>query len=522
MILSSALEAYLKRPLESHRWVKALTDAELDEALSRLKPRPRLNPRLRRHQKACFLLGVSYPQFCFWLDMGVGKSILSLELLRYWFESKAITRAIIFVTSDKAFTTWERQFKEFDIDIPVTALAGSSADKWSQLEAFSEGIVLVPYPGAVAMVCSRVKGKRKVEFKLDKKKVARLALWANAYVLDESTRAGNHRSLTHKMIAQLKKHAQIRYALAGRPFGRDPTLLWGQSYLIDSGETLGETLGLFRAAFFDEKKNHWAASEYVKDYKFRAAMKPQLARMAEHRSVTYSAGECIDLPKLVPIREVLKLPEEAQAYYRAAIEDVKAARGNLREMKNVFLRMRQISSGFIGLKDDETGARVSIELLENPKLERLLELIEDLPEGSKGVVFHDYNYSAKVISEALTKQKIGWMRLWSGTKDPRKEQKSFSEDPKCEIAIINNRLGAMSIDGLQMVANYTFFYETPVGVIDREQAERRLFRQGQRKPVMQYDLVVKGTVDERILEYHAEGKDFFDAVLRKPQLLLGG
>ena len=519
MIPSSAVDNYLSRVLDKHLWVKGLTAQQLDAELAKLNPQPKLNPRLRVHQRACFLLGVAHPQFCYWLDMGVGKTILALELLQYWIQCGLIKRALIFVTSDKAFNTWEKQFKEFGIDSPVVALAGSSVEKWRQLEGFGDGLVLVPYPGAVAMTCARVKGKRgKVKLVLDDKLVERLAAWAQGIVLDESTKVGHKDSLQHKLVSRLRKSAKVRYALAGRPFGRDPTMLWAQHFLIDDGATLGETLGIFRAAFFTEKDNYWGGP-YSKEYKFKDKMRPQLAAMIQHRSITYSADECIDLPKVVPIREVVAFPQEAEQYYRRVVEQVIAAKGNLREMENAFSRMRQISSGFLGLKDEDSGEKVEIEFQENPKLERLLELIEELPEGCGACIFYQHTFFGRRIVRELTALGHKPIWLWSGTKDARGELERFAkmEQP---IAVIQNQIGAMSLDGLQHSANFLFFAESPVGVIDREQAERRLVRDGQKKHVFIYDLLVKGTVDEKVLAFHESGEDLFKALLRDPAKVL--
>lgn len=446
-----------------------------------------------------------------------GKTLLSLELLRYWMQAGSIERALIFVTSDKAFHTWEKQLKEFKIDVPLVSLVGSSAEKWQQLESLQRGFALVAYPGAVAMVCDRSKKEGKLS--LNKGKAKKLTYWADAFVLDESTKAGNQRSLTFKMINALRKQAKIRYALAGRPFGRDPTMLWSQCFLIDDGKTLGETLGLFRAAFFDEKDNPWDPKGYAKDYTFKQKMRPELANMVQHCSITYSAEECVGLPKVIPVVDMVPFPQEAQAYYERAIADLIAAKGNFRELKSAFLRMRQISSGFIGLKDDESGERAEIELMENPKLDRLFELIEEMPEGRKAVCFYDYTYTGKKIVEGLKERDIGSIWMWAGTKDPTKQQQRFEKDPNCTVAVINSKVGAMSLDGLQYVANYLFFPESPISVIDREQAERRLIRQGQERTVFMYDICMKSTVDVRILELHKEGKDIFEAVVKNPGLL---
>jgi len=521
MIPSSVVKQYLNRKLDSHTWIKKLSTKELDAALAALQPRPKLYPKLRQHQKACFLLGVAFPQLCFWLDMGTGKTLLALELLRYWFQVGRLRRAIIFVTSDKAFSSWERQFTDFGIDLPVTALTGSSEDKWVQLEEFGDGLVLLPYPGALYMVGTKVKNKKgKNKLAIDPKKLRRLAAWSQGLILDESTKASGD-SLTFELISKLRKYASVRYALAGRPFGRDPITLWAQQYLIDDGATLGETKGLFREAFYIAKKNHWG-NKYSYDYIFDKRTQPLLSRMAQHRSITYTADECIDLPKVVPIREIVTLPEEAWAYRQHIIESIIAAKNNFRQMKNAFMRLRQLSSGFLGVINDETGERLEVAFDENPKLERLLELLDELPEGRKAVVFYEFTHSGKTIVQRLkTELGIDSIWLWSGTKDALKEQRRFEDRQGPTVAVIQNRVGAYSLDWLQRVANYSFFYESPLSSIDREQAERRLIRDGQLRTVFQYDMITKNTADERILEFHRDGKNLFDALLRNPEKALG-
>jgi SNF2 family DNA or RNA helicase len=91
---------------------------------------------------------------------------------------------------------------------------------------------------------------------------------------------------------------------------------------------------------------------------------------------------------------------------------------------------------------------------------------------------------------------------------------------KAQVAIINHKVGGFSLDGLQ-VANYLFVYESPVSCIDREQMERRILRQGQKHRVFQYDLLMHGTMDERILHAHKEGADLFKQLVADPEKILG-
>jgi SNF2 family DNA or RNA helicase len=300
-------------------------------------------------------------------------------------------------------------------------------------------------------------------------------------------------------------------------------LLWAQHYIVDQGATLGQTLGLFRAAFFTARENIWAKSDYAKIYKFDRRKKDQLMRMVQHRSLSYSAEECIDVPSFNPVIESVRLPEEAGAYYKRVVDQIIAARGNLSEMKNAFMRMRQLSSGFLGFRDeDDDGKRVEIAFGENPKLELLLDLLQSLPDDRKAVVFYEFTWSGRKIVEQLRELKEKPIWLWSGTKNSAGEIERFLCDPGCRVAVLNNRVGAYSLDGLQDVANYTLFYESPVSVIDREQAERRLRRDGQKFKVFQYDLVVEDTMDRNILAYHREGDDLLEALRKNPRRFFNG
>lgn len=526
MIPQAAIDAFLKEPREDHRWLKQLTHKQVDAAIAALRPAPNLNPGFRAHQKVGFLLGVAYPRFAYWYDMGVGKTMLALELLRYWWECGLMRRTIILVTSEKAFPTWEKQIQRWKIDIPYITLGNSpSRQKWAQFEQFDKGLIILTYPGMVRMLSKqvKVKGKAKTRLKIDETLLDKFIAGAQALILDESTRAGHHESLISQGCSRIGERMDFCYALAGRPFGRDPLLLWAQYNILDGGDTFGETLGLFRAAFYTAEQNPHARgkrAKYAKDYTFQKRRMPRLMDMAQHRSLAYAAEECIDVPKFVPLIEEVSLPEEAEAYYKKVVEQVIASKGNLQEMKNAFIRMRQLSSGFLGFRNDESGKRVEVAFDENPKLDRLLELLEGLSDDRKAVVFYDFTYSGRKIMESLKEIGRHGIWLWSGTKDSTASLQRFQDRPDCTVAIINNRVGAYSLDGLQEVANYTMFYESPVSVIDREQAERRLRRDGQLRKVFQYDLVTKGTLDRRILQFHREGDDLLKALRINPQLLL--
>ena len=134
------------------------------------------------------------------------------------------------------------------------------------------------------------------------------------------------------------------------------------------------------------------------------------------------------------------------------------------------------------------------------------------------MIFYFFTYSAKLISARLKEAKIkhGW--IYSGTKDSRTVLRRFDTDPDCRVLLVQNRSGS---EGLNLqVARVVIFYENSLSVIEREQAEKRCWRQGQQHRVFQYDLVVRNTVDQRILDFHKEGKDIFKAVIADPMSVI--
>jgi SNF2 family DNA or RNA helicase len=205
-----------------------------------------------------------------------------------------------------------------------------------------------------------------------------------------------------------------------------------------------------------------------------------------------------------------------EQYYQVELTKLRKARGNWREIKASFIRMRQLSSGFLGLKNDETGERAEIEFPENPKIDELLNIIDAMPTDAKIIVFHEYVLTGKRISQALKAAKIPHARLYGGQKNPKHELRKFQTDPACKAIVINNHSGSMMLN-LQ-AANYVAFVESSVRPIIRMQAERRARRGGQiAKRVFIYDIVAKtpsgNSVDEKILAWLAEGKNLMRDVL---------
>jgi Type III restriction enzyme, res subunit len=525
MISRSAVAQYVVRPADNFLWMKELSEQDLDQLLSDINPPVRQEVyELNTAQKVCFLIGVAYGYFVFHLSMGTGKTRVTLELIRWYLHANKMRCGIILANTDEVVQGWEDEIIKWDIDIPYRLLLGKSREKWDILDNFDRGVCIATHVGFATMASNKVTREKIVNgepresthWEPEHKRIDYLSDKFDAFVWDESTKVGNPQSLSYKTSRAASVKAKFRFALAGRLFSRDPMPVWAQFYLVDRGESFGQTLGLFREVFFTSKRGFFGGMEY----KFNPKREPEFQRFLGHRSIYYDIEEVADLPQITRIPKYCNMPGNTEEYYKECIAEIIADKHNHRVVNNSFLKMRQISSGFIGMieEEDEEEIRSEIEFEQNPKLDLLMDCLADLPENRKCVIFHEFTWSGRKICEALTKAKIqhGW--LWGGTKDWDGIKNKFNNKPNFRHLVVSWRKGAYGLN-LQ-AANYAFFYESPVTVTDREQCERRLRRQGQHWPVFVFDMLMRKTVDTKILEFHKEGRDIFKSLIQDPSQLL--
>ena len=515
-IARSAVEAFLARPHDSFAWIKDSSLKDLKEYV--FEQWNAFHTAPRQGQLACFALGVDLKEFLFNLDCGVGKSWLFLNLIRYHrFHNKA-QRFLILVPNRVNIQAWEDQIAAHAPDLSYQALIGTREQRHQMINDRA-GICLLNYAGLQSYMTETgtVKVKRRGKEVEQRKRIVNYTaaddfadLW-DGIILDEIHNIGVKDSLVYRLCKRLSRHSTIRYGGTGTLFGNNPEMMWTQFDLIDHGYTLGETLGLYRAAFFEEKQDFWKGIKYDFD-KTKASL---LHQFIQHRSIYYPASACGDLPQVSRIKERLTWSDDQLLYYDRVRAECKA-RGSIMLNPNTYITMRQIASGFVGYSTDDGKAKLQFE--DNPKLERLLQVINEMPLDSKVVVYHEYIFTGQIIRDALKKNKIRCAEMWGGVKDTAAQYRTFTRDPGCRVLVANYKSGGTGAN-YHDAANYVYYFESPPDPINRKQSNDRVDRLGQKKKVFVYDPIMPGGIDEKILEYLDAGKDLQKAVnLGKVQL----
>lgn len=511
MINKKVVEKFLKRKLSNHDWLKTLDrKVVLSEFARELELLPEL-ATLWTHQIVSLLCLLVFNRFLLHLDMGGGKTsiILFSILLRKLKGEKP--KAIVFVPYVSAVDTWVEECKLRTPALKLVPLVGTKIENLRKLEEGDGEVFVICYASAVAMLAiptpkKRGKGNKWI---LDPKRIRAIFSTYDTSVFDEVHKCSDILSLTYRISRQISTQTKYCMALSGTPFGKAIEDIWGQFYLVDFGETLGDTKGLFLEAFFKRKPNYFSGFD---EFVFDKSKMPILKQAIKNSSIHYDAGEMHDLPQKRYIKRTLKISKDINGYVeiaRAQFKDAaKATDFSLAQAS--YLQLRQLASGFMTVNGDNTKLKIAFD--HNPKLDLLEEYIDAMPWGCKMVVFHHFVYTSQLISDRLKKLKIGHARVWSGQKDTLGELKRFREDENCRVMVLNDQSGSSSLN-LQH-ANYMFFFEQPDSAINRTQGEKRIYRAGQAKPVWIIDPFMDGTVDERIFHSNRQGKKLLDQLLK--------
>jgi len=142
------------------------------------------------------------------------------------------------------------------------------------------------------------------------------------------------------------------------------------------------------------------------------------------------------------------------------------------------------------------------------KIDALMQELLELPtdEGIKSIVFSQWTSMLDLVEIPLKKAGIKFVRL-DGSMPQYQREKSvaaFKEDPTVTVFLISIKAGGV---GLNLVsASYVFLLDCWWNPSTEDQAIDRVHRLGQTRPVHVTRFVVKGTIEERILELQERKK----------------
>jgi len=309
-------------------------------------------------------------------------------------------------------------------------------------------------------------------------------------IVDESSLFRNGRSKRFKTLKKLLKYFNRRTILTGTPAPNGLEGLWGQLYILDRGDRLGEYITAFR--------NRWF---YPSGYGGYTYMPQEGAK-----EKIYSAIKDIVMHKG---REELNLPPLINNKVVVSLDDDPVARNVYSEMKDEFIadvgerglvaaingavmngKLRQITAGAVYNEDHE-----AIEI-HSKKLEALDDLIEEL-EGQPLMIFYEFEFERDRLLKRYKQAKA----LGGGTSP--KQGMRIEEDwnaGNIPILLLHPKSGGHGLNLQKSSCHDLCWMTIPWDAELYEQAYSRVWRQGVDDSVTMHHIIAIDTIDEQVVQ----------------------
>ena len=444
---------------------------------------PKLNATLRDYQK----YGYKWLKYltdnnlgaCLADDMGLGKTLQAIALLSNLHEEKKKKSMVIMPKS--LIYNWENEIKKFAPKLKVGVYYGINRD-FSSLKKVD--VILTTY-GTIRNDIENL-----LEHKFD------------LLILDESQNIKNINSQTTKAVLLL--NAKKRVALSGTPIENN----------------LLELYSLFR---FLNPEMFGSVQRFTNNYIVPIQKYSDISTIEELKKKIYPfllrrvKKEVLeDLPdkieKLVYVDmndEHRRFYEERRKYYYSLLEKNTSSQGNF----DKFFVLQAINE----LRHIVSSPELESKKIISSKKEVLIEnVIEAIENNHKVLVFVNYLSSIESICDSLKENKIKYLKMTGQTKDRQNLVDKFQNDSRYKVFVMTLKTGGV---GLNLVsADTIFIYDPWWNTTVENQAIDRAYRLGQDKTVFAYKMIMRNTIEEKILKLQEIKNKLLDDLISEDNL----
>ncbi|HXU00199.1 MAG TPA: DEAD/DEAH box helicase [Polyangia bacterium] len=418
-------------------------------------------------------------------DMGLGKTLQTIAHLVAEKEAGRLDAPALIAAPTSVVGNWRRELGRFAPHLRVQLVRGAGR-RLQWVQAGRCDVALTTYSLLVrdeALLASR-----------------RFSM----LILDEAQAIKNPRSQAHRAAARI--NAGHRLCLSGTPVENHLGELWALFDFLNPG-LLGDA-DWFRHRFA-------VPIERGQNFERLRALREQVAPYVLRRTKEEVAR---DLP---PKTEIVR-PVELGGAQRDLYESLRVA-GHA-EVRRVIAR-KGLGGSTITILDALMKLRqvccdprlvrgeAALGVRESAKYDVLMELVgQQLAQGRRVLVFSQFASMVNLIAQGLTARDVRWVALTGATQaSDRQGVVDTFEQRHADVFLITLKAGGtgLNLTSADTVIHYDPWWNPAV----QAQATDRAYRIGQQRPVFVYNLIVAGSVEERMLALQRRKRQLADGIL---------
>jgi SNF2 family DNA or RNA helicase len=329
-------------------------------------------------------------------------------------------------------------------------------------------------------------------------------------ICDESSRIKNPDAKRTERTIELGRASAYRLILNGTPIAVGIQDLWSQYEFLDPN-----IIGM--GDFWAFKTRYLVKGGYEnKKIIGYQNVDELMALVAPYTAVV--GKEVLDLPPKVMTERFVQITPQQRKLLKLVAKgsspDPDAPYIKADNVLEKVLRARQIVGGWLPkghieqrLIGGEMIEEVTTELVpldDNPKLNGLIELIEDNYDGSKFIIWSTFVHEIEAIRDILQltygAQKVECYYGGVEMSDRSRIEDRYCNDPTMRFFIGNPAAAGLGLTLISGENDVMVYYSGTNAYIDRAQSEDRAHRIGQKNTVAIVDMIAEKTIDEVIVE----------------------
>lgn len=428
---------------------------------------------------------LALPRLGLFLDMGLGKTVITLTAINeLMYQRYTVRKVLVIAPLRVAETTWSTEAQKWDHlkHLRISKILGNKRQR--MLGLYTDADIYIVNRENVVWLTNELDAGAGTAWDFD------------MVVIDELSSFKSSKAARFKALRKFICKSDRVVGLTGTPAPNGLMDLWAQMYLIDGGERLGKTITGYRQRFFTPNQRN---ATTIFNYKPLTGAEEAILDRISDICVSMKAEDYLQLPERIDIKREIFLSDKEMDAYREfererflEIQQEEIAAISAAGLTNKLL---QYANGAMYTEEK------SWVTTHDKKLKELEEIVE-LSQGKPILCFYSYKHDLERIQKKFPEAR----KLDS--------EEDIIEWNMGEIPLLLAQpAGAGHGLNLQAGGNIIVWFGLTWSLELYQQANARLFRQGQKENVIIHHLICPGTVDEDVMAA-LEGKaDVQNAVL---------
>lgn len=428
------------------------------------------------YQAFCINYIKTHPVSALFLDMGLGKTVITLTAIRdLMLDELLVTKTLVIAPLRVARDTWPAETRKWDHlnDLDISVIVGDLRVRESAVSK-----------SALIYIINRENIKWLVEY-YERNGIR----WDfDCVVIDELSSFKNYHSQRFKWLRKMRPFVKRWIGLTGTPSSNGLMDLWAEIGILDGGQRLGRFIGRYRDAYFKPSSMN-PNTGVVYSYAPREGAEQQIYDRISDITISMKALDYLEMPECVYVNHEVQMSDQEKKLYDQLksdliipLEDGDIDAANAAALSNKLL---QLSNGAVY---DENGI---VRVVHKRKLEMLEDMIE-AANGQPVLIAYWFKHDHQRIMEHLTA--CGY-----SPRDIRESEdiKDWNTG-KMAVALIHPASAGHGLN-IQEGGHIMIWFGLTWSLELYQQTNARLWRQGQRDTVTIHHIVCENTVDEDVL-----------------------